>query len=128
MGDSGLIGYNFSHHLLFSSLPLRKNCEIRLEEFRYRDPLWRLRTARPQGATTSGQPARANRQRPTRKGQWPARKRRPTAHPQGATARRGGGAGRRGGRPLAWRLSVATRSVAAYAGAATTQEGEGEEG
>ncbi|RWW24653.1 hypothetical protein GW17_00011048 [Ensete ventricosum] len=26
------------YHLLFSSLPLRKSCEIRLEEFRYRDP------------------------------------------------------------------------------------------
>ncbi|RZR73427.1 hypothetical protein BHM03_00023963 [Ensete ventricosum] len=38
MGDSWLIGYSFSHHLLFSALPLRKSCEIRLEEFRYRDP------------------------------------------------------------------------------------------
>ncbi|RRT37033.1 hypothetical protein B296_00041020 [Ensete ventricosum] len=37
MGDSGLTGYNFSDHLLFFSLPLRKSYKIRLEEFRYRD-------------------------------------------------------------------------------------------
>ncbi|RWW67955.1 hypothetical protein BHE74_00024557 [Ensete ventricosum] len=36
--DSWLIGYRFSHHFLFSSLPLRKSYEIRLEEFRRRDP------------------------------------------------------------------------------------------
>ncbi|RWW00892.1 hypothetical protein GW17_00036111 [Ensete ventricosum] len=36
--DSWLIGYSFSHRLLFSSLPLCKSCEIRLEEFHCRDP------------------------------------------------------------------------------------------
>ncbi|RRT80863.1 hypothetical protein B296_00019416 [Ensete ventricosum] len=30
---------DFSHHLLFSSPPLGKSCEIRLEEFRFKDPL-----------------------------------------------------------------------------------------
>ncbi|RWW19421.1 hypothetical protein GW17_00016523 [Ensete ventricosum] len=34
-GDSWLIGCSFSHHLLFSSLPLSKSCKIRLEEFRF---------------------------------------------------------------------------------------------
>ncbi|RWW52786.1 hypothetical protein BHE74_00040779 [Ensete ventricosum] len=38
MGDSGLICCSFSHHLLFSSLPLSKSCKTRLEEFRCRDP------------------------------------------------------------------------------------------
>ncbi|RZS23015.1 hypothetical protein BHM03_00055856 [Ensete ventricosum] len=34
MGNLWLIGYSFSHHLLFFSLPLGKSCEIRLEELR----------------------------------------------------------------------------------------------
>ncbi|RZS19870.1 hypothetical protein BHM03_00052317, partial [Ensete ventricosum] len=58
------------------------------------------------------------------------RKGRPTvASPQGAVASRGGGADRKGGRPLVGRLSAATGSAVACAGAAAvaaTQEGEGE--
>ncbi|RWW14325.1 hypothetical protein GW17_00021910 [Ensete ventricosum] len=81
-----------------------------------------------QATAASGAPARDDRRRPVRKRlptahqQGAAANSQPTACPQRATASRGDGAGRRGGRPLAGRLSVATRSAAAYVGAAT-QEG-----
>ncbi|RZS10162.1 hypothetical protein BHM03_00041331 [Ensete ventricosum] len=74
--DSWFIGCGFSHHLLFSSLPFYKSCEIRLEEFRYRDPSWAV----------------------ARRGGDCGQKHRPRAQP--LAARRP----RRGGRPLARRL------------------------
>ncbi|RWV98297.1 hypothetical protein GW17_00038868, partial [Ensete ventricosum] len=52
----------------------------------------RLPATRPHGAVASGQPVRANRQWPARKGLSPV------ASP---TASKGSGAGRKGGRPLA---------------------------
>ncbi|RZS22396.1 hypothetical protein BHM03_00055161 [Ensete ventricosum] len=71
MGDSWLIGCNLSLPLLFSSLPMRKSCEIRLEEFRYRDPWWaiarkgRLPAANPVASRDDGAGASCKGGRPS---------------------------------------------------------------
>ncbi|RWW08093.1 hypothetical protein GW17_00028493 [Ensete ventricosum] len=95
------------YHLLFSSLPLRKSYQIRLEEFRYRDPSWparprprparrgdagghdRLRPARSV-APSKGQATRRRAQVETASGQPVThlqRGRPPATSPQGAVAR-----------------------------------------
>ncbi|RZS08854.1 hypothetical protein BHM03_00039874 [Ensete ventricosum] len=89
-GDSWLIGCSFSLPLLFSSLPLRKSCEIRLEEFR-------LNAARKGQSAIARSFTRAAASDQRHQQGWP-----PATGPQGAALARdlpvGGSACRRPGR------------------------------
>ncbi|RRT33692.1 hypothetical protein B296_00048573, partial [Ensete ventricosum] len=95
-----------SHHLIFSSLPLCKSCEIILEEFRYRDPSLKVerRGRQPRLAPMQGWPPTARpRARPLARGRLAAAK----ASLQGRPAPLVGAAARRGdSRPRAHPLAV----------------------
>ncbi|RWW81042.1 hypothetical protein BHE74_00010592 [Ensete ventricosum] len=138
---SKMIGCSFNHHLLFSSLPLRKSYEIKLEEFHYRDPLaGHPPTAKARGRPTTARASLKVRPAAPATGDDYGQKRRPRGYrlQRGArkglppatntVARRGGDASRRSGRPLAGRLPTGKGSRRLCRGSGGSGGAKGERG